>query len=408
LAGPEFRGFLTMGPALGDPEAPATPSSQLSGPENSSQGNVESLQLQQDPREQLSGLSLFASKVRSIWSWLKTSSHMSWARLITASFIILALLGLWWIARPREPEAISVAEQWTQTINNYGIEPVYPPQEDVLVGDIYAMITSDAEDRKGVSKTPPLLKAIKLSHEDLSGELEETYDSGFQFPATAERPKDTVSIWPEANSMGSIFTKSGTLHVLPLALLPDFLIVAKRNFGIQGGTIDRIANALNLNGSNNQSVTMRLSGVETYGVSAIAAEKALYKFCQDPNYISVCTDRGIRTQLSIIVGDKIYDKTKACKNEKDFRYGVNIALVSRAYLIRGLETEIDQSTQLSVQGAPGPAGQPSTNGTPPPSAQFGFEKNTGVSVKPQTFERPIVIGIRTVRLRTGDSKECSR
>ncbi len=313
-----------------------------------------------------------------------------WARIALVFALGAGVVLLWSWAQKSPDTHLSVADQWLQTVGNYGIEPVYPPQEDVLVGDVYAVI---AGDKAGdVRKVAPLSKSIKLYHIDMTKEIEATYGASYQFPATAARPKEATDIWSESVSDGSVFAPVATRRALPLALLPDFTIEADRKVAVDNGLMNRLSLALSAN--NEAKLTMHVDGVETYGVNAIDAEVELANFCADPSYKPLCTDSGIRRQLSIITGDDIFMKVKEGAAET-YRYEVNLALVSRVYLVRGIET--DNSQDLEVGGkanaaAPAPGGSNA-------GADVAANDKTGfdTGLKPQTFERPIVIGMRTIR-----------
>src|SRR5215212_7507298 len=81
-----------------------------------------------------------------------------------------------------------VAKQWSMMVREFGIVPIFPPREDVQVGDVYAMpIPPDQElQLRAVRNTngrflpiPVLLGTI-----DVSKDLEEYYKHRLSFPRT--------------------------------------------------------------------------------------------------------------------------------------------------------------------------------------------------------------------------------
>jgi hypothetical protein len=82
------------------------------------------------------------------WVW----KLLIWAAgMVAAVAVIFAIVvGVRWLAayqpEPRsDVQASSLEAQWNSTIRRLGvnIEPVYPPQEDLSVGDLFATVVKD-------------------------------------------------------------------------------------------------------------------------------------------------------------------------------------------------------------------------------------------------------------------------
>src|SRR5437016_2833102 len=75
-------------------------------------------------------------------SWPKT-----WA-LYVAGFVVAAAAGFFflrWLLNepPANPSTKSLAAAWGEAIQTFAIEPVFPPEEDLAVGDVLAVIVQD-------------------------------------------------------------------------------------------------------------------------------------------------------------------------------------------------------------------------------------------------------------------------
>src|SRR5262245_32790571 len=82
------------------------------------------------------------------------------------------------------PTDKGVVAERNRTISRLGIEPVFPPEEDIHVGDLYAVIREDRRP-KGKDKPATLLNhGIKLDHINLDEALISTYNELPQFPDT--------------------------------------------------------------------------------------------------------------------------------------------------------------------------------------------------------------------------------
>jgi len=300
-----------------------------------------------------------------------------------------------WVMSPDQQQD-TVAEQWIKAVSNYGIEPAYPPQEDLYVGDVFAIIAGDVT--RDISADPLPTRAIKLRHLDLTEKIEKEYAQSYHFPTTLDAP-DKGKIWPQTETSSSVFAKTDVMKSLPIALLPDFTIKAKKRATFDTGALTDLAEQFGMTVSRDRLTSFKLEGILTYGVSALDAEIALNGFCNDKVTKSVCNDAGLRLQLSNILGDAIKEKVK----NGSFRYIVELEIINRVYLIRRIETSIDDARGLDVNAKAGavlPTPTPTETPSEATSASGTVESKSGslISVTPQTFERPVTFGFRSVRI----------
>ena len=109
----------------------------------------------------------------------------------------------------------------------------------------------------------------------------------------------------------------------------------------------------------------------------------------------------IRDQLSNIVGKEIYSLVvDPKKKEKHFRYSVDLAIVERVYTARRMKSELDEARALTgnLSAAAQPrGGKREIEDSPAVDARISSSSNSAIAVKPTTFERPVVIAMRTIR-----------
>jgi len=209
-----------------------------------------------------------------------------------------------------------VDEEWNGTIGRLGIEPIYPPQEDIAVGDIYLFITDD--DTSG----PPLplpARSLKLWHVDLTEEINNAYKELYVFPDTLPRPKETAAIWQQKIADPRVFQTGSDRKTLPLVLFPGF------SFGqLRSGSIGAnwLSAALGFGaggaGQGETQLELRIPFAETYGVPNLVATAYLDQFCQDARSRPVCTEEGARRQLSMVAGSKIFKTVEDKKISRAF------------------------------------------------------------------------------------------
>lgn len=339
---------------------------------------------------------------------------------------------LWgWSMKSRIRPDLPIAQQWIDAVSQLGVEPAYPPQEDISVGDILAVIASDA--KRDISADPLPQRAVKLWHENLTKEIEEAYSEVYKFPDTQERPADG-KIWPQGKGIVPLFKLGQERDGLPLVIMPEMTMATVRSSSSGMGIFSGIAAFLGLDAGSAASMRVKIEGAETYGVPAIPAQWRLVGFCRNPDTKAVCTDHGLRLQLSTLAGADIFEKMPAGPDGKVRpRFGVELALVSRVFMTRSIETVIERAAgwdarvsgpQTSVPAVPAPvAAQLSpqiaamnNEGQAAPIANSGAmslgltTKRPGSSISvrrldastlavTQTLQRPVVVGFRTVRWR---------
>ena len=366
-----------------------------------------------------------------------TQSYKGW---IVAGFFVVAagaiFAAIHWAGSGEQPK-LSVVKQWNEAIQKLGFEPVYPPVEDIQVGDVFAMITEDAVTDSATDE-PFAGRSIKLLHLDMTKEIEDAYRGVYQFPATNARPEQDGQIWQQAISTDSLFKPPATRTALPLLVFPRFTITsAKRASGSASAMSQLLGGAFSADASSTETVEVRFSATETYGVPAVPAELRLIDFCDDAATKSFCSELGLRKQLSILIGKSIDDKVKDRKTGVERpRFSVELALVSRVFLARSIQTSIseDDGTKGNValtQPAGRPAiaaqpaaatgvasggnaeldgkSQPSTPAPPAPRASTNNSPGAAIAVErraasnvmlPDTLlPRPIVVGFKSVRFK---------
>lgn len=377
----------------------------------------------------------------------------SWiSRAVLITLILAGGVVLWlWSTKARIKPDLPIAQQWIDAVSQLGVEPAYPPQEDISVGDILAVITSDA--KRDIRADPLPQRAVKLWHENLTKEIEQAYGEVYQFPETQERPADG-KIWRQGKGETPLFKLKRERDGLPLVILPEMTMATVRASSSGTGMLSGIAASLGLDAGSAISMRVKIEGAETYGVPAIPAQWRLIDFCGNPETKAVCTDRGLRLQLSTIAGADIFEMMPAGPDGKvQPRFGVELALVSRVFLTRSIETVIERAAgwdakasmpqipvpQVSAPSAPPPGavqlspqtasvtGEPSGEGDggaamPVPPAGSGGRTLGATSERPgssisvrrldastlavtQVLQRPVAVGFRTVRWRPSSPGE---
>jgi hypothetical protein len=355
--------------------------------------------------------SRIGATISSLWTATKPWLAVAAVAAVVCFFII-------YFVRPFEklPDPLSddVATAWNESIARLGIIPVYPPAEDVEVGDVWAVV-ANSED------SPLLGKAIRIDHIDLRKEVLNATSSTV-FPDTSDIADGAKFRKQERKELARAAADDRIL--LTLAAFPGVTIT----HGVRSG--GAAGNASGWFGAQRDEKTVeqiRIKAAETYGVSAVDAVLKLDDWCGAAKTKTFCTDRTLRKLLGYTVSDKLL----ATKDEK-YTSRLQIRLVTRVFLMREIEH------MRSANAAGGGAVQILADPSKTPQGQEGAPKTgdsakttdnaltaTGQGLSPsgstgarisilradaseialkETFQRPLVFGFRAVTISVEPSK----
>jgi hypothetical protein len=342
----------------------------------------------------------FSGRIAAVLRWVKAASERWLWPVLAIVFAALFILG---VIRPFDKRdnlnPDDVAAAWIGTIGRLGIIPVFPPSEDIQVGDLWAVI-ADADDKLLLNK------AVRIAHIDLRD----------QITADATRPvfPDTVELQPGHTFRHQDYTEIKSTksdQISPsIAAFPGITIShstkasasAASGFGLfSGGRDDELVEEI------------RIPTAETYGAPAVDAFGKLDLFCAGENTHIYCTDEFIRRALAYVTDDRVLATDH-------YLARLQISLVIRTYSTREIEQKRERKD--SRNGQLSATAQPSAS-TPASTTANGSAENGGTSSAPahigangvnaalnasggdetqlalkQVFQRPVVFGFRAISI----------
>jgi hypothetical protein len=382
----------------------------------------------------------------------------------------------WLASEPLETaETVNLEDEWANTIRKIGIEPVFPPEEDLTVGDVLAVVVKDnkpdaeTDDAKITAQTPLPKRAIKLAHVDVRKALTDSYrllpvfiappstllppvkpTAADNAPAAQEAADDKTPATKQAAEVKVTlpavvrnFLAETNQGDLPRAAFPKLKIQGSSN--ASGGLGASLGGFFGYGTDNRGLEELFLTEVRTYGLPSADAADLLKAFCTAEKTKHACSDIMARQHLERVVGDNKEGKPRVHqkyvsdkKGNQRYRIRIDIVMVNRVYLARAIRN-LNQSGsaeggRLSVTVQPGtqPAVGGSAQGSPPATANADradieairkrleeIEKqssgSTGGSavygrsqdreaLLNESFDRPVAIGYRSVRLMPGDDE----
>ena len=190
-----------------------------------------------------------------------------------AAAVVMSLI---WTSEPTDKGVIA---EWNETIGRLGIEPVFPPEEDIYVGDLFAVITADKRPNSKDTRRQPLLnRAIKLTHIKMSDDLETYYQALPLFSETAKRPSSPEEPWVETPKPGGVFVGTRTRELLAITAFPGFAIRHGRTAA--GGLSAWSAGLFGASQQDSDIIEVKIPFAETYGVPSLVASAKLADYCE--------------------------------------------------------------------------------------------------------------------------------
>lgn len=345
-----------------------------------------------------------SSKERGL---LETSLFNSGLRRAIGVILFIGAISFGWLwVNQTAPSPVVTNEDivngWGQAISRFGITPIFPPQEDVFVGDVWASIdydpTAQPSQIQNVFFQTFLGRSIKIGHIDLM--TKNHISESFSFSETTAI--DGKIDFRQKREIKVSGTGGAGILKLSIIALPGINITSIDNRNMEAGAASRFG--LNKSRTNLFAETTLIPIVETYGADIETAVAELIKWCVSPEHATSCSDEYLRHLMRYVFGNKlITDATP-----------IVLKVVTRAYMTRSLQqtrtkfTSDQSGAKVSVLPAFGHMNGeiPAPNGA---EGKAGDAKNTLASnavnqnsygISDQLYPVPIVIGVRTISADT--------
>ncbi|MEA2892994.1 MAG: hypothetical protein QOI05_3787 [Bradyrhizobium sp.] len=248
--------------------------------------------------------------------------------VLVGGFFVVSYLG--GTASRRPFAEASIEENWNRTIKSLGVSPIFPPEEDLVVGDVLAVVIADVdidshEQTNTVARKAFVNRTVKLAHVDVAQALDAAYQNLPVFPATIG------TILPLRSGVARAFSDAVLLSNLPRAAFPRLKIQGVSNAA--GGIAADGSGSASYGAGSQRVEEFELSDVRAYGLPSVAALQLFEAYCAKPETAEVCEQTTARKHLQRVVGDHINQRYVDGRSG-DYRYAleVEIVMVYRVYL----------------------------------------------------------------------------
>jgi hypothetical protein len=317
---------------------------------------------------------------------------------------------------PQDLTAQDLAKSWNDSISRLGILPVYPPEEDFHVGDVWAVVAE--------SDSLPLLgQAVRLAHIDLRADIAAIRQMEPIFADTTKVAEDAYRHEP-ATEVSRLDPKDDQI-VLSLAAFPGITITHAIG---AGAGLGGAAGSLGAGRGRVETEEITIPIAETYGAPAARSFARLDAWCSNAATKLYCTDEYARRVLAFSVNGQVMDTEKGAYTSK-----LQLRLVDRVFLTREIQHKrvlsgshggfaaagLDASHVVSVPAkplaaasaapvaeAPKTAEAATHTGAEPaaalsglPNGRISFADENEIDIElNQVFQRPVVFGYRAVTI----------
>lgn len=317
----------------------------------------------------------------SLLAWLRggVASRFRHALLIFALALLLVVAFRVLSQRNLDLDENELAEVWNASIARLGISPVFPPAEDIRVGDVWAVIAG-AEDR------PLLGRGVRIGHIDLRNDILAETERRPIFASTAEPAKGLPL--RGASELEDDAGPEGKIR-LSLAAFPGVTITRT----LRGrGQLSVLWTALGFAEDQSDIEELRIPVAETYSVSAPVAGGRLDEWCSAPETQLYCRDDYVRRVMAFSVGDVVL-----ATREGAYRVKLQLRLISQVFMTREIKHRRGRDAAQAIalgQTADRPAAGESAAG---PSVAYGRSSGDAAYLD-QVFPRPVVFGFRAISI----------
>lgn len=284
-------------------------------------------------KEPIISLGATYSGLKRVWDWL--ADRFSWVSLRALISLGVLVLGVVLLVRPWEPPRERVNDHaalaWNSAIERLGIQPLYPPQEDFFVGDVY--ISLDDPKREIVTtngQIPNVFKgrSAKIAQVNMRQGIEQNAPK-FRFDETPAEMAPPSREKPSVQGAG--FSPPLSLVAFPGISVKNHI---ETDTGIWGYITGRRSGII-------EEITIPYA--ESYGASAINGTAALNEFCLEQATAAYCTDNVARKILSYAFGDAVYSV-----QDNKYIFPIAISIVTRVFLTRELNVARYRGDSLSA------------------------------------------------------------
>ena len=303
------------------------------------------------------------------------------------------------------PATEDVPALWNASIKKLGVEPIYPPQEGLMVGDVYIMVAPIREEVRGF--LPDFFtdtftgRSIKIGQIDLIQSVINN-QTHFNFPESKfSEPGKLQDLQDGSIDDATDATSPAKVRLYEVAF-PKVVISRTTD---ASSAVKWFTAAFN----DNQTDSISFNRVQTFAAPSLVSSLQLQEFCAKNKFCE--NDKAARKLLSYTLGNSINQTYRAKEGDVDrYIFDIEIFADTQVFATRRItvDNNVGWTDDLNTGVTPGTdtaataetGGADTKRGAAPVDGartRFGYKRvaGTGLSID-ATFQRPVVFAYRKV------------
>ena len=294
---------------------------------------------------------------------------------------MLAFAGL--IVKTVEPEdSDKVLDDWQRAVASLGLNAVFPPNEELQVGDILAVEYKRIDDKV-------FMRTIHMARApDIKTYLRDAYKDAIRFPPTPPDYDGKSPVMAEKD----IYADNPDLRSLSIVAFPDVVFSSSTTQAVSG-FVPFLRQLFSAQRTSEDSVEVKIPYAETYGLPSAYATSVLDHFCvpdDEKPTVPLCTEDYMKRELSSVPWHRIFvglasDKLATLLPKEEREGGLYLRFVRRVVLTRKIEYAYGSNTvlgELLKGAAPAPG---AADNTPPAAGEPGAKVRAEVEKTTQAL-----------------------
>lgn len=294
---------------------------------------------------------------------------------VVAAFIFAAACLLWAMGLGDPPKRPGfVAQQWADSIRELSISPLFPPREDVEVGDIYLESADDKNRAPGLTGAG---QQYWLANLKLGKAVSEVYRSRVALPFETTNP-ETQKPWPLPQSDEGVFRTDRDAKRLRGVSFPAYAVASIRSadIGASSRLTDLLGGFFGVAGQRSYTITVGVPYAQSYGLPALEMLRRIGEYCDVTGddlaeraavlASMMAADDKPKTPVLEVITEVIY--ARSLDYTVSFRYGGGASFEGVATNVEAIKRKLIEIAERK-SSPPNAAAAPNT--APPPKGEAG-------------------------------------
>ena len=236
---------------------------------------------------------------------------------------------------------------YAKSVEQLGIIPVYPPREDLQVGDLYAIENHSHEDRLRA-------RTGYLDTVDLTADIRDYLSTRYKFKQTntgvtpIAATSQSVPQLEQIDAFKGRIPGKSDLETLPITGFPEIEVDSGITVGVSGQP-KGLAAVFGFEAAKTLKMSLRFGEVTSYAVPAVRAAQRLDGYCASPVTQYNCTTSSLNYIVNLKYG--------LDRKDPDGVKSSHILMVDKVYLARQITYTFNDATlAAAVVASQGSAG----------------------------------------------------